>query len=95
MQLPPVADRPGEPPPFQIVLEMNAVRQLTINRQAVTIDDLPTRLQTIFEGRRDKTLFISAAATLRYGDVVPLIDAAKGAGVVRVGIITTQSRRSS
>jgi biopolymer transport protein ExbD len=42
--------------------------------------------------RRDKTLFISADGTLRYGEVVSVIDAAKGAGVERVGVITESMR---
>ena len=45
--------------------------------------------------RVDKTLFITAARTLRYGDVVDVIDAAKGAGVQRVGIITEGMRRAA
>jgi biopolymer transport protein ExbD len=42
-----------------------------------------------------RQLFINAAGTLRYGDVVDVIDAAKGAGVQRVGIITDGMRRAA
>ena len=35
----------------------------------------------------------SSAGTLRYGDIVAVIDAAKGAGVTRVGVITEGMRR--
>jgi biopolymer transport protein ExbD len=34
-----------------------------------------------------RTLFIKAPATLAYGPVVRLIDLAKGAGVVTVGLV--------
>ena len=57
--------------------------------------DLGDRLRSVFETRSDKTLFINAAGTLRYGDVVEVIDAAKGAGVQRVGIITEGMRRAA
>jgi biopolymer transport protein ExbD len=40
-------------------------------------------------------LFISAAGTLRYGDVVEVIDAAKGAGIQRVGIVTDGMKRAA
>jgi len=50
--------------------------------------DLDDRLRTIFESRRNKVLFVAGAATLRYADIVTVIDAAKGAGVEKVGIIT-------
>ena len=83
--------QPSSAPPIdtQVVVEVDASRQMAINRQAVTMRDLQERLRAIFDERRDKTLYISAAASLRYGDVVNVIDAAKGAGVSRVGIITS------
>jgi biopolymer transport protein ExbD len=88
---------PGDAPPnpYTIVLEYNAERQLSINHQHVLLNDLEYRLRALFESRTDKTLFITAASTLRYGDVVDVIDAAKGAGVVRVGIITEGMRQAA
>jgi biopolymer transport protein ExbD len=38
-------------------------------------------------------MFIMAAGSLHYGDVVEVIDRAKGAGVERVGIVTDAMRR--
>ena len=38
--------------------------------------------------RKDKTMFIVGDPTLRYGEIVEVIDAAKGAGVEKVGIVT-------
>ena len=38
-------------------------------------------------------MFIMGAGTLRYGDIVEVIDAAKGAGVEKVGIVTEGMRR--
>ena len=78
-----------------IVIEYNAERQLSINHQQVLIVDLENRLRAVFDARADKTLFITAARTLRYGDVVNVIDAAKGAGVQRVGIMTDGMRRAA
>ena len=37
-------------------------------------------------------MFIAGAGTLRYGDIVQVIDAAKGAGVEKVGIVTERMR---
>ena len=82
------------PPPDRIVIEYDAARQLAINHQPVLIVDLEGRLRSIFETRSDKTVFITAAATLRYGDVVEVIDAAKRAGIQRVGIVTDGMRRA-
>ena len=74
------------------MLEYSADRRLTINSQPVDVQELQTRLSDLFRERRDKTLYISADGGLRYGEVVTLIDAAKGAGVARVGVITESMR---
>jgi biopolymer transport protein ExbD len=55
---------------------------------------LERRLQTIFSDRRDKTLYIAGAASLRYKAIVEVIDAAKGAGVEKVGIVTEGMRKA-
>ena len=80
----------------QIVLEMTADRQISVNKQLVnSITELETRLRTIFEERQEKTMFIAAAGTLRYGEIVAVIDAAKGAGVDKIGIVTEGMRRAA
>ena len=40
-------------------------------------------------------MFIVGAPTLRYGDIVEVIDAAKGAGVEKVGIVTEGMRQAA
>ncbi len=79
----------------QIVLEYTADGRISINKQDVTIQGLEERLRSIFEQRRDKTMFIAAAGNLRYGEIVEVIDAAKGAGVDKVGIVTEGMRRAA
>ena len=80
----------------QIVLEMHR-RPPDVGQQAGRHDlaELETRLRSIFEQRKDKTMFIAAAGTLRYGEIVAVIDAAKGAGVEKVGIVTEGMRRAA
>ena len=92
-QLPSQTQSPGtEPGPNQIVVDYTADGRLSVNQQPVTIDQLGSRLHAIYAERRDKTLFISGAPSLRYKAIVNVIDAAKGAGVDRVGIITEKMR---
>jgi biopolymer transport protein ExbD len=78
----------------QIVLDYSADKRLSVNKQDVTLTELETRLRNIFDQRKDKTMFIIAAGTLRYGDIVNVIDAAKGAGVEKVGIVTEGMRKA-
>ena len=79
----------------QIVLEMLADRQISVNKNVVSLNELESRLRSIFEQRQEKTMFITAAPTLRYGEIVAVIDAAKGAGVEKVGIVTEGMRRAA
>ena len=79
----------------QIVIEYTADRRISVNKQDVTVAELQNRLRTIYETRTDKTMFIAGAESLRYGDIIEVIDAAKGAGVEKVGIVTAGMRRAA
>ncbi len=79
----------------QIMLEYTADKRISINKQDVTLPELESRLRSIFETRKVKTMFIAAAETLRYRDVVQVIDAAQGAGVEKVGIVTAARCRAA
>lgn len=79
----------------QIVVEYTNDRRLSVNKQDVTIQELETRLRNIFEQRKEKTMFIVGDGNLRYGEIVAVIDAAKGAGVEKVGIVTMGMRQAA
>ena len=78
----------------QIVVDYSADKRIAVNKQDVTLQELETRLRNIFDQRKDKTMFIIGAGTLRYKDVINVIDAAKGAGVEKVGIVTEGMRKA-
>ncbi len=78
----------------QIVVEYTADRHISVNKQDVSIGELETRLRAIFEARKEKTIFLVGAPTLRYGEVVAVIDAARGAGVDKIGIVTEGMRKA-
>lgn len=82
------------PDSSQIVLQYTADRVITINQQPVAVQQLEERLTQIFAQRREKTMFIAGAGNLRYGEIIEVIDAAKGAGVTKVGIVTEAMRRA-
>jgi biopolymer transport protein TolR len=94
LSIPQEVQPPTDPPPpsTAVVLEYTADRQLSLNRQAVTLGELDGRLREVFRERRDKTLFLAGDGALRYGEVVRVIDIAKGAGVERVGVVTEGMR---
>ena len=75
------------------MVEYFADKRIEINHQPVTLADLESRLREIYEKRVNKTLYVAGAGSLRYGDIIAVIDVSKGAGVNRVGIITEGMRR--
>jgi len=78
----------------QIVAEYSADHRLTINKVVVPAQELEAHLRNIFEARTDKTLFVIGAGSVRYGEIVPIIDAAVGAGV-KVAIVTEGMKREA
>jgi biopolymer transport protein ExbD len=97
VNLPAETQQPKQATPdiSQIVLNYTADKKISINNKDVSLADLEDELRTIFEQRTQKTMFIMGAGTLRYGEIVEVIDAAKGAGIEKVGIVTEGMRRGS
>ena len=79
----------------QIVVTYTADKKIMVNSQEVLLSGLEERLREVFEDRKEKTMFIIGAGTLRYGNIVQVIDAAKGAGVEKVGIVTEGMRKAA
>jgi biopolymer transport protein ExbD len=79
----------------QIVLSMTADHRISVNRQDITLPELEKKLRDIYEQRKDKKMFLMAAGALRYKDIIDVIDAAKGAGVEQVGIVTEGMQKAA
>jgi len=79
----------------QVVAEYSADRRLTVNKQEVPLQIAEMRFRELYETRKDKTLFLIGASTVRYGEIMQVIDAAVGAGVEKVGIVTDGMRREA
>ena len=96
VNLPAETQQPKQTTPdiSQIVLNYTADKKISINNKDVPLRELQEFLRTTFEERKEKTMFIMGAGTLRYGEIVEVIDAAKGAGVEKVGIVTEGMRRA-
>jgi biopolymer transport protein ExbD len=48
----------------------------------------------VYGARSDKTIYVAAAGSLPYGAIIDVMDAIKGAGVQRMGVVTEGMRRS-
>ena len=78
----------------QVVVELTADHQLTVNKAPVPIANLPTYLRDLFDRRTDKTLFVIGAPEVAYQEIVNIIDAGTGAGA-KIAIVTAGMQRES
>jgi len=78
------------PDPSVIVVSVGEAAEIAVNQERTTIKDLGSKLQDIYSKRANKNMFVSASAKLPYGDVVRVIDIAKGAGVQEIGLLTEE-----
>jgi biopolymer transport protein ExbD len=78
---------PPQKPEPQLIAEYGADRRLLLNKQPIELAALQQRLRDIMDGRTDKTFFVMGAPTVKYGEIMPIIDAGLGAGA-RVAIVT-------
>jgi len=78
--------------PSVIVVSIGESARIAINNEETSIGNLGPKLQEIYSKRSNKNMFVSASAKLPYGDVVKIIDIAKGAGVGDIGLLTEEIR---
>jgi len=84
---------PGIPSSSEILmLSLSDTMQLELNSKSVDLSELLPLLKDLMEQRPvdTRTLYIKAPSGITYGPVVNLIDLAKGAGVVTVGLVQNE-----
>ncbi|MEO5823391.1 MAG: biopolymer transporter ExbD [Vicinamibacteraceae bacterium] len=92
IDLPAEAQAQPEGPTPNIVVELTADHRIAVNKEPVDLRGLTPRLREIFATRREKTLFLVGAPSLPYREVVEVIDAARAAGIQKVGVVTAGMR---
>jgi biopolymer transport protein ExbD len=70
-----------------IVVQIASNGALQINQEPVTLDRLGARLFEIYSARANKNMFVQAHEDLPFGDVIRVIDIAKGSGVGDIGLM--------
>ena len=87
IQLPVERDEPTAPSVPPIVLEMFPGGQYLLNKSPVPAAMLQTRLLEVYSNRPDRVLFVKADGAVKYGEVVTVMDYARGAGVEVLGAV--------
>lgn len=70
-----------------IVVSIDSQGGIRINQDPVNLSQLGARLFDIYSARANKNMFIQGDDNLPFGDVIKIIDIAKGAGVGDVGLM--------
>lgn len=79
------------PPPNQdrtVVIVIAKDKSMMINTEPVTEDRLGPRLMEVFKTRAERVVFVKGDPDLEFMTVAKAIDAAKGAGIDKVGLMT-------
>jgi len=71
-----------------ILVQYTAARELTVNGEPVAPEALAAKLAERLRPTRKKVVFFSAEDGAPYGDVVRLMDVARGAGAERLAVVT-------
>jgi len=87
IQLPVEKDEPTAPSVPPIVLEMFPGGQYLLNKSPVPAALLPARLLEVYSNRPDRVLFVKADGAVKYGEVITVMDIARGAGVEVLGAV--------
>src|SRR4051812_27039739 len=89
-------DNSATPPPVRtIVIQLrgtgNDPSALSINGESVTWESLRSRLLEIYKERAERIAFVRADSEIEFEPVARVIDIARSAGVVNVGLMPPES----
>ena len=72
----------------QLVVTVDTKGGVYLNDTAIALDDLTVKLEAIARVKPDKNVYLRADRTVPYGDVVKVMAAVRGAGIVNLGMVT-------
>lgn len=86
-------NQPPPPPGSTILLEYTANREIMINQEPVAWEALADKVADHLKAAKDKVVFFKIEDDANYGEVVKLMDTARGAGAKTLGIVTKEETK--
>jgi biopolymer transport protein TolR len=71
-----------------LILTVNKNREIFLEKHSMRLEELDTKLKSIFKYRRDKEVLLKADREVPYGFVIKVIAGIKRAGIDKLGMIT-------
>ena len=88
VNLPVAAGAPQVTAEDQVMLTVNKQGNIYLDQAPYTLDTLGPKLQTLYQTRRNKDIFLRADADVPYGKVLQVMDEVKKVGILKLGMIT-------
>jgi biopolymer transport protein ExbD len=83
----PVADQPQIPPEDRITVSIRADGRVYVADQPVNVVLLEDRLRGMTSGSPGSVVYLRADESLRYSQVIQVVDVIKRAGIARIGFV--------
>ncbi len=91
VKLPPAATSESGAPPRQLSITINEDGTVYLGSEAVRREQVPAELQCMHAQSPDRPVAVRADKTLKYGEVVQVLDWCRGAGFVDVRLATARA----
>jgi biopolymer transport protein TolR len=72
----------------RLVITITAKREVYLNEYQISVDSLERKLESIFQNRADRAVFLRADRNVPYGVVVEVMAAVRRSGIKRIGMVT-------
>ena len=79
----------NSPEPLTVVIVIHRDSSMALNHEPVTQNRLGPRLLEIFSTRAERVVFVQGDRELEYQTVAQVVDIAHGAGIGKIGLLTT------
>jgi biopolymer transport protein TolR len=88
VNLPQTTAKSIKTPQDPLILTIDKKRKIFLEDQVIKMDELETKVKTIFKYRRDKQVLLRADKEVPYGFVIKVIAGVKRAGIDKLGMVT-------
>jgi len=83
----PVANQPQIDPQDRITVSVRADGRVFVSNKVVNLALLEDQLRSMTAGSADPVVYLAADESLRYGEVIRVVDLIKTAGINRIGFV--------
>ena len=88
VNLPQTTTQPIASEEERLVISITGKRNIYLNEYKISLNTLQRKLETIYQNRPDRAVFLRADQTLPYGFVMEVMAAVRQSGIKRIGMVT-------